>query len=98
MINKKLNHYEATYNGVIIEEFDNYTEFYNWLMGSDWSVMDFGNDTGIIVIEPITKELLQKLHIKQEVIKMIKLIDRRKDMIRIDISGITDTLNESEVL
>lgn len=27
MINKKLNHYEATYNGVIIEEFDNYTEF-----------------------------------------------------------------------
>lgn len=64
MINKNLNHYEATYNGVIIEEFDNYTEFYNWLMGSDWSVMDFGNDTGIIVIEPITEELLQKLHIK----------------------------------
>lgn len=64
MINKKLKHYEAVWNGVIIEEFDNYTESYNWLIGSDWSVKDFGNDTGVIVIEPITKELLQKLHIK----------------------------------
>lgn len=66
MINKKLNHYKATYNGVIIEEFNNYSQFYNWLIGSEWSVKDFGNDTGIVLVEPITKELLQKLHIKYE--------------------------------
>lgn len=64
MINKKLNHYEVNWNGVIIEEFDNYSKFYNWLMDSDWSVKDFGNDTGFVSVEPITKELLQKLHIK----------------------------------
>lgn len=66
MINKKLNHYTVTWNGVIIDEFDNYSQFFNWFMGSDWSVKDFGNDTGIILVEPITKELLQKLHIKHD--------------------------------
>lgn len=66
MINKKLNHYEAVCNGVIINEFDNYSQFYNWLMDSDWSVKDFGNNTGIVLVEPITKELLQKLHIKHD--------------------------------
>lgn len=66
MINKKLKHYEATWNGVIIEEFDSYSKFFNWLIGSDWSVIDFGGDTGIVLVEPITKELLQKLHIKHD--------------------------------
>lgn len=63
MINKKLKHYTVTWNGVIIEEFDKYSKFFNWLIGSDWSVIDFGGDTGIVSVEPITKELLQKLHI-----------------------------------
>lgn len=66
MINKKLKHYEAIWNGVIIEEFDSYSQFFNWIIGSDWSVKDFGGDTGIVVIEPITNELLQKLHIKHD--------------------------------
>ncbi len=66
MINKKLKHYEATWNGVIIEEFDSYSKFFNWLIGSDWSVNDFGGDTGIVLVEPITNELLQKLHIKHD--------------------------------
>lgn len=66
MINKKLKHYEVTYNGVVIEEFDSYGKFFKWLIGSDWSVIDFGSDTGIVLVEPITKELLQKLHIKHD--------------------------------
>ena len=57
MINKKLNHYTVTWDGVIIEEFDNYSQFWDWLIGSDWSVKDFGNDTGIIIIEDKTKEI-----------------------------------------
>lgn len=28
MINKKLNHYEVNWNGVIIEEFDNYSKLH----------------------------------------------------------------------
>lgn len=64
MINKKLNHYEATWNGVIINEFDNYFQFYNWLMEVGcWGVRDFGGDTGIILVEPITEAYLQKLGI-----------------------------------
>ena len=63
MINKKLNHYEATWNGVVIEEFDNYRQLYNWLMVSDWGVRDFGGDTGIILVEPINEAYLQKLNI-----------------------------------
>ena len=64
MINKKLKHYEATYNGVIIEEFDNYSQFFNWLMKVGcWGVRDFSDDTGIIVVEPINKAYLQKLNI-----------------------------------
>lgn len=63
MINKKLKHYEATWNGVIIEEFDNYNQFYNWLICSDWGVRDFGGDTGIILVEPINEAYLQKLGI-----------------------------------
>lgn len=62
MINKKLKHYEATWNGVIIEEFDSYGQFFNWIMTvGDWGVRDFGGDTGIILIEPISKTYLQKL-------------------------------------
>jgi hypothetical protein len=64
MINKKLKHYEATWNGVIIEEFDNYFQFFNWLMTVGcWGVRDFGGDTGIILVEPIDKAYLQKLNI-----------------------------------
>lgn len=64
MINKKLKHYEVTYNGVVIKTFDNYTQFYNWLESVDcWGVRDFGNDTGIIKVEPINKSYLQKLNI-----------------------------------
>lgn len=63
MINKKLKHYEATWNGVIINEFDNYSQFYSWLMGSYWGVRDFGGDTGIILVEPINEAYLQKLGI-----------------------------------
>lgn len=64
MINKKLNHYTVTRNGVIIEEFDNYSQFYNWLMTVGcWGVRDFGNDTGIIKVEPIDEAYLRKLNI-----------------------------------
>lgn len=62
MINKKLKHYEAIWNGVIIEEFNNYSQLYNWLMTvGSWGVRDFGGDTGIILVEPINKAYLQKL-------------------------------------
>lgn len=64
MINKKLNHYTAKWNDVIINEFDNYSQFYNWLMEVDcWGVRDFGNDTGIIKVEPIDEAYLRKLNI-----------------------------------
>lgn len=59
MINKKLNHYTVTWNGVIINEFDNYSQFYIWLMEVGWSVRDFGDDTGIILVEPIDEAYLQ---------------------------------------
>lgn len=62
MINKTLKHYEATWNGIIIEEFNSYGQFYNWLMTVDeWGVRDFGGDTGIILVEPINKTYLRKL-------------------------------------
>lgn len=64
MINKKLNHYTVTWNGVIINEFDNYSQFYIWFMEVDcWGVRDFGNDTGIILVEPIDEAYLRKLNI-----------------------------------
>ena len=64
MINKKLNHYTVKCNGVIINEFDNYSQFYNWLMDVDcWGVRDFGNNTGIIKVEPIDEAYLRKLNI-----------------------------------
>lgn len=64
MINKKLNHYTVTWNGVIINEFDNYFQFYIWLMEVGcWGVRDFGDDTGIILVEPIDEAYLQKLNI-----------------------------------
>lgn len=64
MINKKLNHYTVTWNGVIINEFDNYFQFYIWLMEVGcWGVRDFGNDTGIILVEPIDEAYLRKLNI-----------------------------------
>lgn len=64
MINKKLNHYTVTWNGVIINEFDNYSQFYIWLMEVGcWGVRDFGDDTGIILVEPIDDTYLRKLNI-----------------------------------
>lgn len=64
MINKKLNHYTVTWKGVIINEFDNYSQFYNWLMvDGGWGVRDFGGDTGIILVEPIDEAYLRKLNI-----------------------------------
>lgn len=64
MINKKFNHYTVTWNGVIINEFDNYSQFYNWLMDVGcWGVRDFGIDTGIILVEPIDEAYLRKLNI-----------------------------------
>lgn len=64
MINKKLNRYTVTWNGVIINEFDNYSQFYIWLMEVGcWGVRDFGDDTGIILVEPIDEAYLRKLNI-----------------------------------
>lgn len=64
MINKKLNHYTVTWNGVIINEFDNYNQFFIWLMEVGcWGVRDFGDDTGIILVEPIDEAYLRKLNI-----------------------------------
>nr|DAG43681.1 MAG TPA: hypothetical protein [Caudoviricetes sp.] len=57
-------------NGVI-GEFKSYMDFHMWLLDSDWAVVDFGKslqafqrDGGVVTLEPINAQYLQKLNIK----------------------------------
>ncbi len=59
-----------TKDGELIGKFGGYIDFYHWLEGSAWGVVDFGKplwrlqrDGGTVIVEPIDTEYLRKLHI-----------------------------------
>lgn len=57
----------------LIGKFGGYHDFYNWLIGSAWGVVDFGKplwrlqrDGGTVIVECINEGYMRKLHIINE--------------------------------
>ena len=62
----------VTTKNEVLNEFNTYRGFYTWLMGSDFGVVDFGKnldnlkrDGGTVIVEPLSREYLEKLGIKE---------------------------------
>ncbi len=60
-------------SGNVINEFNNYKEFYKWLIGSQFGVLDMGKslarfqrEGGTVIMECIDDNYLKALHIKED--------------------------------
>ena len=60
-------------NGNVISEFKNYKEFFKWLIGSQFGVVDCGKslkrfqrDGGTVIMTCIDDNYLKALHIKED--------------------------------
>lgn len=63
----------VTTNGERVNEFGGYGKFFMWMINSNYNVVDFGKnidelkrDGGVVTVEPITKDYLERLHIKED--------------------------------
>lgn len=62
----------VTTKNEVVNEFNTYRRFFAWLIGSDFGVVDFGKDLdnlkrdgGTVTVEPLSREYLEKLNIKE---------------------------------
>ena len=62
----------VTKENELIKKFGGYIDFHNWLLGTDYAVVDYGKpiwrlqrDGGVVILEHINNEYLKRLHIKE---------------------------------